>query len=109
MKKIRPSTVVPTIRQLASIARELRAGASCTMTRLTMINSLCEDGTAAARFACHLAQLTSKKMQEKPCPSHLDPEQWASYKAVVAEALRQMQRSLEKPTAEAAALVRARW
>ena len=30
-----------------------------------------------------LRQLTHKKMQEKPCPSHLDAEQWEHYKQVV--------------------------
>jgi hypothetical protein len=101
------SKVTPKIRQLATIARELREGASFNITRLTTVKSLCEDATAAARFAVHLAQLTYRKMQEKPCPSHLDPEQWAYYKQVVDEAIRQMQRYLEKPTEEAADLVRA--
>src|SRR5918911_5492493 len=80
--------VIPKIRQLATIARELREGASFNITRLTMLKSLCEDATAAARFAFHLAQLTYRRMQEKPCPSHLDPEQWEYYKQVVDEAIR---------------------
>jgi hypothetical protein len=99
--------VVPKIRQLATIARELREGASFNITRLTTLKSLCEDATAATRFAVHLATLTSKKMQEKPCPSHLDSEKWEYYKQVVDEAIRQMQRYLEKPTEEEADLVRA--
>ena len=99
--------VVPKIRQLATIATELREGASFNITRLTTLKSLCEDATAAARFAVHLAQLTYRKMQEKPCPSHLDPEKWEYYKQVVDEAIRQMQRYVEQPTQEAADLVRA--
>src|SRR5438445_11785050 len=51
--------VVPKIHQLAIIARELHEGASFNITRLTTLKSLCEDATAAARFAAHLAQLTS--------------------------------------------------
>src|SRR5499427_1583787 len=66
--------VIPKIRQLATIARELREGASFNITRLTTLKSLCEDGTAAGRFAVHLAQLTYKRMQEKACPFHLAPE-----------------------------------
>src|SRR5215831_7258702 len=50
--------VIPKIRQLATIARELREGASFNITRLTTLKSLCEDATAAARFALHLAQVT---------------------------------------------------
>ena len=101
------SKAVPKIRQLATIARELREGASFNITRLITLKSLCEEATAAARFAVHLAQLTYRRMQEKPCPSHLDPEKWEYYKQVVNEAIRQMQRYLEKPTEEAADLVRA--
>src|SRR2546425_11159613 len=68
--------VIPKIRQLAAIARELREGASFNITRLTTLKSLCEEATAAARFALHLAQLTYGKMREKACPFHLDPQQW---------------------------------
>jgi len=98
---------VPKIRQLATMVTELREGASFNITRLITLKSLCEEATAAARFALHLAQLTYRKMREKPCPSHLDPEKWAYYKQVVDEAVRQMQRYLEKPTEEATDLVRA--
>ena len=101
------SKVVPKIRQLATIARELREGASFNITRLTTLKSLCEDVTAAARFAVHLAQLTSRRMQEKACPFHLDPQQWEYYKQVVDVAIRQMQRYIEQPTQEAADLMRA--
>src|SRR5438105_1603817 len=103
----RTAKVIPKIRQLATIARELREGASFNITRLTTLKSLCEDATAAARFALHLAQLTSRRMQEKACPFHLDPQQWEYYKQVVDKAIRQMQRSIEQPTQEAADLVRA--
>src|SRR5215470_12060998 len=94
------SKVIPKIRQLATIARELREGASFNITRLTTLKSLCEDATAAARFAVHLATLTYKKMQEKPCPSHLDAEQWEHYKQVVDSALRAMQQYVEQPTTQ---------
>jgi hypothetical protein len=101
------SKVVPKIRQLATMATELREGSSFNITRLTTLKSLCEDATAAARFALHLAQLTYRRMREKPCPSHLDPEKCEYYMQVVDEAIRQMARYLEKPTEEAADLVRA--
>src|SRR5262249_31095665 len=92
------SKVIPKIRHLATIARELRKAATCNITRLTTLKSLCEDATAAARFAFHLAQLTYRRMQEKACPFHLDPQQWEYYKQVVDEALRQMHRYIEQPT-----------
>jgi hypothetical protein len=107
MKKATASKVAPKIRRLTNIATELREGASFNITRLTTLKSLCEDATAAARFALHLATLTHGKMKERACPSHLDPKKWEYYKQVVAEAIRQMQRYLEKPTKEEADLVRA--
>src|SRR5438270_9298592 len=105
MQKVRTSKVIPKIRQLATMATELREGASFNITRLTTLKSLCEDATAAARFAVHLAQVTSKRMQEKACPFHLDPQQWEYYKQVVDEAIRQMARYVEEPSEEAADLV----
>jgi hypothetical protein len=102
------SKAIPKIRQLATIARELREGGSFNITRLTTLKSLCEDATAAARFALHLAQLTYRRMQEKGCPFHLDPQQWEYYKQVVDEAIRQMQRYIEHPTQETPDLVQAR-
>src|SRR6267142_6282788 len=97
MMKVRTSKVVPKLRQLATMATELREGASFNIPRLTALKNWCEDSTAAARFALHLAQLTYRRMREKPCPSHLDPEKWEYYKQVVDEAIRQMERYLEHP------------
>jgi hypothetical protein len=99
--------VIPKIRRLAQMAAELQQGNHFEVTRLTTLKSLCEDATAAARFAVHLAQLTYKRMQEKACPFHLDPEKWEYYKQVVDEAIRQMQRYIEHPTQKAADLVQA--
>jgi hypothetical protein len=90
-----------------SSTRHHREGASFNITRLTTLKSLCEDATAAARFAVHLAQLTYRKMQEKGCPFHLDPQQWEYYRHVVDEAIRQMEHYVEEPSEEAADLVRA--
>jgi hypothetical protein len=94
------SKAVPKIRQLATVARELHEGASFNIIRLTTLKSLCEDATAAARFAVHLATLTHKKMQEQPCPSHLDAELWEHYKQVVETAVRAMQQYVEQPTSQ---------
>src|SRR5215471_1014101 len=99
--------VIPKIRQLATIARELCEGASFNITRLTTLKSLCEDATAAVGFAVRLAQLTYRRMQEQACPFHLDPQQWEYYKQVMDEAIRQMERYVEEPSEEAADLVRA--
>jgi len=94
------SKAVPKIRQLATMAAELHEGASFNINRLTTLKSLCEDATAAARFAVHLALLTHQKMQEQRRPSHLNAEKWEHYKQVVDEAVRQMERYVEQPTTQ---------
>ena len=81
------AAVIPKMRRLAQMAAELQQGNHFEVTRLTTLKSLCEDAQAAAQFALQLAKLTDRKMQESACPSHIAPEQWDVYKALVATAL----------------------
>jgi hypothetical protein len=106
-QKHQAAQVASKIRRLAQIAADLRKGEHFEVTRLTTVKSLCEDAQAAAQFALHLAKVTSRKMQERDCPSHLDPEKWEYCQQVVAEAIRQMERYLNNPTEEEADMVRA--
>jgi hypothetical protein len=75
------------------------------VTRLTTLKSLCADAQAAIQFALYLAKLTDRKMRENACPSHLDPEQWDAYKALVAQALEHMDAYVEEPSEEASRAV----
>jgi hypothetical protein len=106
-QKGRTSRIAPKIRRLVDIAEELQQGNSFNITRLTMLKSLCEDPKDAAQFALHIAKLAHSKMQEKTCPSHLEPKKWEYCKQVVDEALRQMERYIEESTEENKDLVRA--
>jgi hypothetical protein len=92
------SAVIPKIRRLAQMAAELQQGNHFEVTRLTTLKSLCEDAHAAAQFALYLAKLTDSKMREKNCPSHLAPEQWDTYKGLVAKALEHMDAYVEEPS-----------
>jgi hypothetical protein len=92
------SAVVPKIRRLAQMAAALRQGEHFEVTRLTTLKSLCEDAHAAAQFALYLAKLTDSKMRENACPSHLAPEQWDTYKGLVAKALEHMDAYVEEPS-----------
>jgi hypothetical protein len=105
----RPSTagVALRIRKLARIAEELRGGASFSITRLTIVKSLCEDPDAAARFALHLAELTVDQMERRDCASQVDPAKWSHFKALAASALHQMRGCLEERMGEEAAVLRA--
>src|SRR6516165_224986 len=95
MQHVRTAKVVPKIRQLATIARELHEGVSFNITRLTTLKSLCGAATAATRFAMHLVQLTYRRMRDRACPAHLDPEKWEYSLQVVDESIRQMQRGFD--------------
>jgi hypothetical protein len=105
--KSKTSPVASKIRRLAQVAAELQEGDSFEVTRLTTLKSLCEDSNAAAQFALHLAKLTYKKIRERDCPAHLDPEKWEYCNQVVDESIRQMERYLKNPTEEEADMVRA--
>jgi hypothetical protein len=99
------SKAAPKIRRLAEIAAALRKGEHFEVTRLTTLKSLCADAQAAIQFALYLAKLTDRKMRENACPSHLDPEQWDAYKALVAQALEHMDAYVEEPSEEASRAV----
>ena len=63
-----------------------------------MLKSLCEDPKDAAQFALHIAKLTYRKMQEKTCPSYLEPKKWEYCKKVVDEAIPQMESYIDEST-----------
>lgn len=95
------SQIAPKIRRLAQVAAELREGGHFNITRLTTLKSLCEDATAAAQFAVYIAKQTYQKMQERDCPSHIEPAKWDAYKGLVAKSLEQMEVYVEEPADEA--------
>ncbi len=90
------SKAAPKIRRLAQLAAELREGDHFNITRLTTLKSLCEDADATAHFAVHVAKQTYQNMQERDCPSHLDPKKWDAYKTLVAKALEPMEAYVEE-------------
>ena len=92
------SKAVPKIRRLAQLAAELREGDHFNITRLTTLKSLCEDAKAAAQFAFHIAQQTCRNMQERDCPSHIEPETWDAYKKLVTKALGYMEAYVKEPS-----------
>lgn len=95
------------VKKLDQIAAELRQGASFNITRLTLVKRLCEEPAAAARFALYLAERTRSRMFQKELPSHLAPERWEDFKALVSPGVGAMQRYLDAPTPEALSALRA--
>lgn len=105
-QKTSASQIVPKIHRLVEVATELQHGKFFNITRLTTLKSLCEDPRDSAQFALHIAKLTYRKMQEKACPPHLEPEKWEYYKQVADETIRQMERYLQESTEEQKDLLR---
>jgi len=95
------SSNAPRIRKLQQIAEQLHQGASFSITRLTLVKSLCADSAAAARFALCLAERTQERMLQQPCPSHLTSQQWISFQQLATTGVECMRRYLKEPTPEA--------
>ena len=67
------------------------------VTRLISIKSLCQTQQSAKQFALYLSRRVQQQMNETHCPEELTPEEWERHKALVAEAVAQMEKSLEVP------------
>jgi hypothetical protein len=93
-----PANIVKKIQTLAQMAAELRQGRDFSITRLTLLKSLCSDPEAAAKFALHLASLTQKKMKTGDRPSHIQPENWEQYQRLAAKAVREVTKYLKERT-----------
>ncbi len=78
------------IQTLAQITADLHKGKDFSITRLTVLKSLCADPDAAAKFALHIATLTQKKMASRRRPGPAKPTKNGLYKKIVAGAVRGM-------------------
>ena len=85
-----PPTILKKIQTLAQITADLRKGKDFSITRLTVLKSLCADPEAAAKFALHIAKLTQKKMASRSRPGPAKPTKNGLYKKIVAGAVRGM-------------------
>lgn len=93
-----PSAIVKKIQTLAQIADDLRQGRDYSITRFTMLKSLCSDPEAIAQFALHLAKKTQKAMKARGCPRYTAPKAWQQYLRIVAKAVRGMTQYLKGRT-----------
>lgn len=78
------------VEKLTEIAAELRRGQDFSITRLTILKSLCEDQKAAGEFARFLARRVQKKLREGKSPDR--------YRKLVDRAVREMKPFLDDPT-----------
>ncbi len=93
------SAVVKKVQSLAKIGADLRQGQHFTITRLTIIKSLCSDPDAAAKFAAYIAKLAQRQFKaRRPGDTKSTTQQ---YGQLIAAAIPAMARYLKSPTEEA--------
>ncbi|MFT3773313.1 MAG: hypothetical protein QM820_48660 [Minicystis sp.] len=88
------------IRHLAAIAPALRKGQTFSITRLTILKSLCRAPRDAALFALHLATAANREIEHGPRPRHIDPGAWRRHRDLVAEAMAAMREHLARPSTQ---------
>jgi len=82
MTKPFPPEVLHKIRRLAQLPQEARQSQfAVSITRLTVLKSLCQEPEVANRFVTYVAQRTRQKNQKKAKrPGYLSTEEWARHR-----------------------------
>lgn len=83
-----PPAVVKKIHTLVQIADDLRHGKDFSITRLTLLKSLCSDPEDAAQFALYLSKKTQQAMKAHRRPSHLKAAAWQRYQQLADKGVR---------------------
>ena len=72
------------------------SGRNCVqITRLTSIKSLCKDRRPAKHFALHIAKRVWESMESTP-DDRFDETEWQAHKAIVTQAIAQMEAAIEE-------------
>ena len=74
--------ILARVRRLAELAGALRQGENPSITRLTVLKSLCEDEQDAEAFLLHLARQAQANMLMAPRPSGLSEDSWERHHAL---------------------------
>jgi hypothetical protein len=94
--------VLRKIRRLAQLPDEVRQSPfGVSITRLTVLKSLCQEPDVASRFATYLAQRTRQKVEEKTRrPGHLSVEEWARHREMIDRAVTALEQYRDQPSDE---------
>ena len=94
--------VVRKVRKLALLPQEARQSRfAVSVTRLTVLKSLCRRPGAANRFVTHLARRTRQKVEEKAKrPGCLSMEEWARHREMIGRAVASLETYLGRPSEE---------
>ncbi len=79
--------ILARVRRLAELVSALRRGENFSITRLTVLKSLCEDEQDAEAFLLHLARQAQANMLTSQRPSGLSEDTWERHLALASEAL----------------------
>jgi hypothetical protein len=91
-----PKAVLSRVRKLAQIARDLSEGANYSITRLTILKSLCEDPEVAAHFAVYLARHTSRSTNKRSNSGHLSKDEL--HNDLITRSVERLGRYVERPS-----------
>lgn len=76
--------------RLEKLARDLDAGQSFAVTRLTPLKRLGTDHAFAIRFASHFADIAYRKFLHRKCPDYTTPRQWKEIGAAVESGIKSL-------------------
>lgn len=102
----RPDARLTAARKLATLADELRNGASFPITRLTVLKRLCADPADAAAFARYLAELARSRFRQAP-PARLDADRVQAFAALMDATVGCIDRYVAEPTRDVETELRA--
>jgi len=92
--------VLRKVRKLAQLPEEARrCRFAVSITRLTVLKSLCQEPEVANRFVTYLAQRTRQKVEEKARrPGYLSMEEWARHRALIGQSVLALEQYLGQPS-----------
>src|SRR5436190_24342652 len=94
--------VLRKVRKLAQLPDQARHSQfAVSITRLTVLKSLCQQPEVASRFVTRLAQRTRQKVEEKAKRlGYLSTEEWARHRAMIGRAVAALENYLDQPSEE---------
>jgi hypothetical protein len=100
MTEAAPREVVRKVRKLAQLPEEVRHSRwAVSVTRLTVLKSLCQEPQAAHRFVTSLARKTLERVERgQRQAERLPPETARAHRELMAEALAEMESWIEAPS-----------
>lgn len=95
-----PAEVVRKVRKLVMLPDEAKHSRfALSITRLTVLKSLCREAEVTNRFVTHLAQRTRQKVEEKAKrPGYLSMEEWERHRKMMERAVSVMEKYVQQPT-----------